>query len=137
MGPTYHQLYYHLIWSTFKRHELIDGEIEIDLERLFIDKIIENKSELICFGCTTDHIHLLVRLHPSVSISGIVGEVKGYSSYVISNHNHPNSGFRWQGGYGALTVSRWDISGLIRYIDNQKEYHANKTINQKWELSGL
>jgi len=75
MGSTYHLLFYHFVWGTYKRHEMIDVKIEKDLKRLIHDKIMENKSELLCFGCTTDHVHLLVRLHPSVSVSGIIGEV--------------------------------------------------------------
>ncbi|MEA3479305.1 MAG: IS200/IS605 family transposase [Bacteroidota bacterium] len=135
MGSSYHQLYYHFVWGTYKRHELIDEEIEKDLERLIQDKIIENRSELLSFGCTTDHVHLLTRLHPVVSVSGIIGEVKGYSSYVMANQIHPESGFRWQGGFGALTASKRDLPGLIRYIENQKEHHNLNNLNQKWELN--
>ncbi len=47
--------------------------------------ISEKKSELLSFGCTSDHVHLLVRLHPAISVSEITGEVKGYSSCVIAN----------------------------------------------------
>ena len=81
MGPTYHLLFYHFVWVTYKRHEMIDVKIEKDLKRLIHDKIMENKSELLCFGCTTNHVHLLVRLYPTVSVSRIIGGVKGYSSY--------------------------------------------------------
>lgn len=94
MGSTFNQLYYHFVWGTFKRHDLIDGEIEKDLRRLINDKITEKKSELLSFGCTSDHVHLLVRLHPAISVSEIIGEVKGYSSYVIANQIYPDSGFR-------------------------------------------
>ncbi|NQS90991.1 MAG: IS200/IS605 family transposase [Chloroflexi bacterium] len=134
MRSTYQQLYYHFVWGTYRRQELIDEEIKNDLKRLIYDKILENKSELLCFGCTSDHVHLLVRLHPSVSVSRVAGEVKGYSSFVIANLIHPDSGFRWQGGYGVLTVSARDIPWLIKYIENQKEHHKNNNIDQYWEL---
>ena len=134
MGSTYHQLNYHFVWGTYKRHKLIDAKIEKDLKRLIYDKIIENKSEPLCFGCTTDHIHLLVRLHPAVSVSGIIGEVNGYSSYVIANRIHLESGFRWQGGFGALTISGDDLPRLIQYISNQKKHHGDNSLDQKWEI---
>jgi len=135
MGASYHQLYYHLVWSTYRRHELINLEMENDLKRLIQDKIIEHKSELLCFGCTTDHIHLLVRLHPAVSVSGIVGEVKGYSSYTLANQIYPDSGFRWQGGFGAVSVSETDLPRLAQYIKNQKDHHDQNNIDRKWEKS--
>ena len=85
MGSTYHQLYFHFVWSTYQRLDMITEAIEKDLKILIRDKIIEKKSELLCFGCTSDLVHLLIRLHPAVSVSEIIGEVKGYSSYLIAN----------------------------------------------------
>ena len=134
MVSAYHQLYYHFIWGTFERQKMIDERIEKVLKKLIKDKVNEKKSELICFGCTDDHVHLLVRLHPALSISEIIGEIKGYSSYVIANQIHLERDFRWQGGYGALSVSRKDISRLIGYIENQKEHHNNDNLNKNWEL---
>ena len=134
MGSSYHQLFYHFVWGTYKRHELIDEEIEKVIKRLIRDKIEEKKSELLSIGCTYDHVHLLVRLHPAVSVSEIIGEIKGYSSYVISNQIYPDSGFRWQGGFGAISVSTKELSRLIEYIENQKEHHKHNNQNQNWEL---
>jgi len=134
MGSSYHQLFYHFVWGTYKRHEMIDEEIEKVIKRLIRDKIEEKKSELLSFGCTCDHVHLLVRLHPAVSVSEIIGEIKGYSSYVISNQIYPDSGFRWQGGFGAITISKKELSRLIEYVENQKEHHKNKDLHQVWEL---
>lgn len=134
MVSAYHQLYYHLIWGTYKRQKMIDERIEKDLKRIINDKVNEKKSELLCFGCTEDHVHLLVRLHPAVSVSEIIGEVKGYTSYVIANQIHPESVFRWQGGFGALSVSRKDVSRLSRYIENQKEHHRYDNLDINWEL---
>ncbi len=137
MGSTYHQLFYHFVWGTYKRHEMIDAKIEKDLKRLIRDKIIENKSELLCFGCTTDHVHLLVRLHPAVSVSGIIGEVKGYSSYVIANQIRLESGFRWQGGFGAPTIFGDDLPRLIQHIDSQKKHHGDNSLDRKWKINNI
>ena len=110
MGSTYHQLFYHLVWGTYKRIDLIDEYIEKDLKKLIEDKTIEYKSELLCFGWMPDHIHLLIRLHPAVSVSKIIGEIKGFSLFMIANCMYPESGFRWQRGFGAFTVSRKELS---------------------------
>ena len=133
MGSSYHKLYYHLVWSTYRRHEMINVEMEHDLKRLIQDKIIELKSELISFGCLTDHVHLLVRLYPAVSVSVIVGEIKGYSSYTIANRIYPDSGFRWQGGFGALSFSEKELPRMVHYIENQRNHHDQNNIDPKWE----
>jgi REP element-mobilizing transposase RayT len=135
MGSSFLQLYYHVVWTTYKRFQWIDEEIEKDLRKLIKERISGAKSELLAFGCTSDHVHLIFKLHPTVSIAVIVGEIKGYTSYVISNLIKPDLGFRWQGGYGAFTVSRWDLTKVIKYINNQKEHHKQDTLIQEWELS--
>ncbi len=133
MGSTYHQLFVHFIWGTYKRFEMITDDLENDLRRLINEKVIEKQSEVICFGCTRDHVHLLIKMHPAISVSEIIGEIKGYSSYVIANQIHPDGGFRWQGGFGALTVSRKEIPRLIKYIENQKEHHRSDDLQMEWE----
>ena len=135
MGSSYHQLYYHYIWGTYKRLPMIDDEIEEDLKMLITNKIKEKKSELICFGCTNDHVHLIVNQHPAISVSEMIGEIKGYSSYLISNQIHPGCGFRWQGGFGALTVSQEKLVWLTKYVENQKEHHRVNNLHLIWEKS--
>ena len=134
MGATFIHLYYHLIWTTYKRFPWIDEELEQIILKLIQEKVIEYKSELLAFGSTSDHIHLLVRLHPTKCIAGFVGETIGYTSFVIANKICPDLGFCWQGGYGALTVSQSDLSRLTKYIENQKEHHHHETIQKSLEL---
>ena len=31
--------------------------------------------------------------------------------------------FRWEPGYGAFTVSRWDLEKIINYVKKQKRHH--------------
>ena len=40
------------------------------------------------------------------------------------------NGFRWQGYYGAFSVSRGHLPKVKRYILNQKTHHAN---GELWE----
>jgi len=126
MSSTYLSVFIHFVWSTYKRQKLIDDDLESIIKGLFMDKIIEHKCKLIAFGCSKDHIHLLVSIHPLVCISSLVKEVKGYSSYMISNKIRAGSNFRWQGGYGAMSVSQADLPFVKAYIRNQKKHHGSK-----------
>lgn len=134
MRSLYHQLYFHLVWGTYKRLKMIDQKLEPILIQLIKDKIREKGADLLCFGCTEDHVHLLVRTISSLRVSDLIGEIKGYSSYVISNQIQPEIGFRWQGGYGVMTFAEQDLPRLINYVRNQKEHHRNDDLHLQWEL---
>ena len=92
MGSSYLHLYYHFVWTAYKRLAWIDEKTEESLHRLIRDKVIELKSEPLAFGCADDHVHLLVKLHPSLSVAGFVGEINGYTSYIIANRINPDLG---------------------------------------------
>ena len=134
MRTSYSYIYVHLIWSTWKRMELINLEIESILYKLISDKLYELKCQPIKIGGTKDHIHILVNIHPSVSVSTIVKEVKGFSSFIIANKIQPESLFRWQSGYGVISISPQGISRISEYITDQKEHHREGTMKSNWEL---
>jgi putative transposase len=99
------------------------------------------KCEVIRIGGINDHIHLLATLNPTISLSDFVKQVKGSSSHFINHEIQPDFLFKWQGSYGALTVSQGDIVGeasplenrLCKYIDRQEEHHRRKSLISDWE----
>ncbi len=80
-----------------------------------------------------DHIHLAISIPPTQSISKIVGHLKGSSSRYINRELEPKGSFAWQTSYGVLKVSESGMSKLIRYIDAQKQHHADETTNHGLE----
>ncbi|HJS29141.1 MAG TPA: IS200/IS605 family transposase [Anaerolineales bacterium] len=136
MRAPYTQLYVHLIWSTRDRLELISEAIERPLRAAIAAKCQELKCDLVAIGGVPDHIHLLVRLHPAVSISELVKQVKGSSSHLITHKINPDGFFKWQGAYRAFTVRKADAPRVMKYIEHQKAHHAEKTINKDWEITG-
>jgi putative transposase len=96
-----------------------------DLFRYVWGIIRETKSRLYRINGTSDHVHLLTSLHPTVSLSDFVKEVKGKSSYWIKkNHIFPDFS-NWQDGYGAFTHSSQDKDRLIDHIKRQEEHHRS------------
>ncbi|MDW8101156.1 MAG: transposase [Anaerolineae bacterium] len=73
-------------------------------------------------GCTVlalngmpDHVHLVVSFPSTIAIADLVKQVKGVSSHFVNETLEPEPQFKWQGSYGAFTVSRWDwkrLSGM-------------------------
>jgi REP element-mobilizing transposase RayT len=82
-----------------------------------------------------DHIHILCEVHPSISLSDFMREIKVSSSiWLKQNRNFPF--FEgWAVGYGAFTYSNRDRDKIINYIKNQQEHHKARSYEQ--ELLGL
>ncbi|HVF98991.1 MAG TPA: IS200/IS605 family transposase, partial [Chloroflexia bacterium] len=104
MADPYCLLFVHCIWSTWQRMPLITPEIEKGVYDSIVVKCRELKSKPIVLGGTEDHIHLLVQIAPVISVAKLVQELKGASSHLVTHQLAPGAFFRWQGGYGALTV---------------------------------
>ena len=76
---------------------------------------------------------MLVRLHSTVPVATLAKEAKGASSHLITHEVPTGSCFKWQGSYGAFTVSMEDLPGIRRYIEGQAEHHATGRIQAQWE----
>ncbi len=70
---------------------------------------------------------------PLYGLAEIIKQIKGASSLFVNDTLQPAVHFKWQGGYSALTVSRWDLAKVINYVRNQKEHHARGSIKQQLE----
>jgi putative transposase len=74
-------------------------------------------------GGVEDHVHILVDLHPTVSLADFVKTVKVASSKWIKEEGIFRRFIGWQDGYAAFTHSLTDKSGLVDYIKGQEEHH--------------
>jgi len=80
----------------------------------------------------SDHIHILLGLNPTVSISDLVRDIKRSSSLFINKKNWFRKSFRWQEGYGAFSISPSDQKGVWAYIDQQEEHHRNVSFKDEY-----
>ena len=76
---------------------------------------------------TEDHVHVLVLMPAGLAVAALVKQMKGVSSRIASQSLLPGQ-FRWQGHYGAFSISRWDMGKVRRYIEEQKEHHADGSL---------
>ncbi len=134
MRAPYTQLYLHLVWATWDRLPLITEDMESRLYAAIAAKCRQLKCEPLAINGTEDHIHVLLRLHPTVSVARLVKEVKGASSHLVTHEIKPNEFFKWQGAYGAFTICKSDVPTVKAYIRNQKRHHAEQSIISEWEI---
>ncbi|MCD4739107.1 MAG: IS200/IS605 family transposase [Anaerolineae bacterium] len=135
MRAPYTQLYLHLVWATWDRLPLITVDIEPRLYAAIAEKCRELKCVPLAIGGTSNHVHLLVRLHATTTIATLVKEVKGSSSHLVTHELAVGEFFKWQGSYRAFTLRRENILQVQAYIKGQKEHHAIGEIWHDWEQS--
>ena len=128
---TYTQLLYQIVFSTKHRNRAL---IKKNREELFKDiwGILKNKRcHLYRVNGVEDHIHIITHVHPTVSVSSLVKDIKlGSSDFIKRNHLFP--GFHgWQDGYAAFTYSIKEKQRLIEYVTNQEEHHKTMTFKEE------
>lgn len=133
MRAPFTQLHVHLIWSTWDRLPLISPAIEAPLYATLATKCRKLKCAPLAIGGVSDHLHLLVRLDPAVAVSRLVQELKGSSSHLITHEIAPEEFFKWQGAYRAFSVGSDAVPSVRKYIDNQKQHHADGSLLTDWE----
>jgi len=79
-----------------------------------------------------DHVHVLLGLHPSVSISNLAMEVKKSTSRFINMNRFTSLKFDWQEGFGAFSYSRGEVENVYNYIAKQKEHHKVKSFREEY-----
>ena len=132
MPDTYTQLHVHIVFAVRGRENPIPETVRERLEK-YICGIVGNKqSKPLAIYCNPDHVHLLIGLHPSVSVSEMVRMIKSNSSKFINEEHLVRGRFRWQEGYGAFTVSKSLIDRVVRYILNQPEHHKRKDFREEY-----
>lgn len=121
------QLYLHLVWSTWDRLPLLSLHLVPHVYGTFHAKCAEFGCELLSVGGTSNHVHLLIRWSTTVSIADLVKGLKGTSSHLVNQEINREEVFKWQGGYGAFTISKGHVAGVRRYIENQEAHHREGT----------
>ena len=120
------EVFLHLVWSTWDRAPLLSPDVR---ERVYLcirHEAARLRAEVIEIGGIEDHVHVLVRLPATISISNLVKHLKGASSH-LANHEVLPAGFKWQGGYGATSISPRHLQRVRRYVLDQERHHRDGT----------
>ncbi len=83
-------------------------------------------------GGMEDHVHLFFGLSRTHSMAEVVEKVKTSSSKWIKTKGPAFSGFHWQAGYGAFSVSQSDAETVEAYVRNQAQHHRKMTFQEEY-----
>lgn len=126
----YHRLYLHLIWTTRNREPLIDAGIAGFLCRFLRAVGRRERVHILEIGVVQTHIHLLLRIHPTVTVSRVAQRLKALSS-TVANREHPGQTsvpLYWAKGYAAKTVTPEALESVRAYLRRQPLHHPGEAI---------
>ena len=114
---------YHVVFAPKYRRLEVYGKLKADIGEI-LRKLCEQKGvNIIEAQACPDHIHMLVEIPPSLSVSQFMGFLKGKSSLMIFDR-HANLKYKygnrhfWCRGYYVDTVGR-NEGAIKEYIKNQ------------------
>lgn len=114
---------YHILFAPKFRRKVAYGELKQDIANILSMLCKRKGVEIIEAEICPDHVHMLVRIPPSMSVSNFVGYLKGKSTLMIFER-HANLKYKygnrhfWCRGYYVDTVGK-NAKKIQEYIQNQ------------------
>lgn len=117
------QLYVHLVWATWDRAPLLVPALVQPVYACIMEECGKLEAEAIAVGGTDDHVHVLARFPTTLAIAELAKQIKGSSSHLATHRLAFGQPFKWQGAYGAFTISKLEAPAVREYILNQLGHH--------------
>ena len=115
---------YHIVFTPKYRRKVIYNKLRRDIGK-YLRRLCDYKGvEIVEANACPDHIHMLVKIPPKISISSFMGYLKGKSSLMVFEehanlkYNYGNRHF-WAEGYFVSTVGM-NKNTIKKYIQNQE-----------------
>ena len=132
MANTYTQIYIQVVFAVSGRQSLIAPSFKEDLFKYIGGTMRNANQKLIAINGTSDHVHILVGLRPTIAISDLVKDIKVASSRYVNDKLWVRGRFSWQEGFGAFSYSQSQLSTVATYIENQERHHATRSFKEEY-----
>lgn len=124
-GRSKHRLEYHIVLTTKYRKKCL-SEIEGKVKESFF-RASDSKLRVSEVGIDQDHVHVVVSVHPSLSVSTVVSRLKQLTTYwlwsvegeSLSNYYWGSKKILWSGGYFAESIGRVSRDTVLDYVRGQ------------------
>lgn len=114
---------YHIVFAPKFRRKVAYGELKQDIANILSMLCKRKGAKIVEAEICPDHVHMLVEIPPSISVSSFVGYLKGKSTLMIFER-HANLKYKygnrhfWCRGYYVDTVGK-NAKKIQEYIQNQ------------------
>ena len=113
---------YHIVFAPKYRRKVAYGNMRTEIGKILRELCTWKQVEIVEAEVCPDHIHMLVKIPPKMSVSGFVGFLKGKSTLLIFER-HANLKYKygnrtfWCRGYFVDTAGKND-KAIAAYIKN-------------------
>jgi REP element-mobilizing transposase RayT len=102
----FHEIYLHLTWHTKDDVPLITAELEPLVHEVLTGRCHQTKGVYLhAINGTSTHVHLAINVEPSIAVSELIGELKGYSSHEVNKQQRMKR-LEWQRGFGVVSFGK-------------------------------
>lgn len=125
MGTTLVKNYIHIVFSTYKRQNIIHENFERELYSYIASICNAKECTTIIVGGYKNHVHIFCKLSKKITLADLLREIKTNSARWLKSTQAISKQRIWQRGYGAFSVNYTGHKRLSNYIRNQKKHHSN------------
>lgn len=132
MADQFAQVYLQLVFAVKYRGRLLRKPWREELFSYMGGIINQYGHKSYIVNGVEDHVHILLSLNPSKSVSDLVRELKRSSSTWINGQKLVKGFFQWQEGYGVFSYAKSQVPNVYKYIQNQESHHARKSFQEEF-----
>lgn len=132
MANTYTQIHIQLVFVVQNRDCVIMHSWKDELYKYITGIIQNNQHKVLAINGMPDHVHVLIGMRPTQSLSELMQDIKGDSSKWINQKGYVKGRFSWQEGYGAFSYSKSHVNNVFNYIKNQEEHHRKQSFQEEY-----
>jgi len=131
----YSEVNLHLTWHTKDSLPLLTTTVEPWVHRYLRQRLRDMEDVFVHeVGGIETHIHVALTVPPTISISELVGQLKGASSHEANQQfGLHGKALQWQAGYGVVSFGTRDLDWVKAYVRNQRQHHAEGKVYDRLE----
>lgn len=126
-----HRTEYHLVFHTKYRKRIFQARIAQKAGEILKTTALKRNWEVQELEVMPDHVHILISIPPQETISRVVKQLKGVSSYCLFREfpdlfNELRKGHLWAPSYFVRSVGNVTIGTVKKYIKEQEKKYEPK-----------
>ncbi len=125
------RLYVHLVWTTRARERSITPTAAVFLRRYLAAVARQERGHVLACGLVSDHVHLLLAIHPTTDLPRLIQRLKGGSAVVAVREGAVPRPLRWAKGYNIESVSPRQMDRAADYVLGQSHRHPDRAIHER------
>ena len=123
-----YDLRYHIVFCTKYRYRVLTGQVATRAREIIREVCAANYIDIVSGGMSPDHVHLLLSIPPSMSVSKALQYIKGKSGRKLLQEfellrKRYSGQHLWARGYFVVSVGNVNSEEVQRYIEQQEEHH--------------